>query len=102
LPLVAAPFLGDDERASALSDIADVLGDAAQDDLTTVPLDSHSAFPWPELAQKFDPRAGTSYWWTSRTRGAMSRGFTHEGPLDVGLFVMLFGAAQGEAHGTAD
>ena len=102
LPLVAAPFLGEDERASALSDIADVLGDAAQDDLTTVPLDTQSAFPWPDLVRTFDPRAITSYWWTSRTRGATTRGLTHEGSLDVGLFVTLFGAAQREAHGTAD
>jgi len=101
LPLVALRFASDDnDNASALSDITDVLGDAAHDDLTTVPLDAHSAFPWPDLVRSFDPRARTSYWWTSSARGALCRGLTHDGPLDVALFVTLFGRAQGEAHGS--
>jgi len=79
---------------------AAVQAKAAHDDLTTVPLDAHSAFPWPDLVRSFDPRARTSYWWTSSARGALCRGLTHEGPLDVALFVTLFGRAQGEAHGS--
>ena len=103
LPLVAERFLSDNgDETSMLSVIADVLGDAAQDDLKTVPLDAQSGFPWPDLARTFDPRARTSYWWTSRARGAQSRGFMHQGPLDAALFVTLFGRARGEAHGAVD
>jgi type VI secretion system protein ImpM len=74
-------------------DIGSVLDDLAIEtgDLATVPLNARSAFPWPDLAQRFEPAGTTSYWWTGANRA--SAGFMHDGSLDADLFVTLFGEA---------
>jgi len=54
-----------------------------------VPLNAQTAFPWLDLAQRFDPSGTTSYWWTGASRA--TAGFIHDGPLDSALFVTLFG-----------
>jgi type VI secretion system protein ImpM len=88
--VAAHTFAGDD--AGAGDDIGSVLEDLAIEsvDLATVPLDAQSAFPWPDLAQRFDPGGTASYWWTAGKGGA---GFVHRGALDADLFVTLFGGA---------
>jgi type VI secretion system protein ImpM len=72
-------------------DIGSVLDELAIEsgDLATVPLNAQSAFPWPDLAQRFDPAGTTSYWWTGANRA--SAGFVHDGSLDADLFATLFG-----------
>jgi len=75
-----------DDLGSVLDDLAIESGD-----LATVPLNAQSAFPWPDLAQRFDPAGTASYWWTGANRA--SAGFVHHGSLDADLFVTLFGEA---------
>jgi len=98
LPALTSQFMRDEEAAADdLSDIAAVLGTAAlDDDLTTVPLNAHAAFPWPNLARTFEADGATSYWWNSGRSGALHRGFTHAGPLDAKLFLTLFGEASND------
>jgi len=80
-------------RDEADDDIGSVLGELAIEsgDLSTVPLNAQSAFPWPDLAQRFEPAGTASYWWTGANRA--SAGFLHDGSLDDDLFVTLFGDA---------
>ena len=80
-------------RDEADDDIGSVLGELAIEsgDLSTVPLNAQSAFPWPDLAQRFEPAGTASYWWTGANRA--SAGFVHDGSLDADLFVTLFGDA---------
>lgn len=85
------------DEASALADLSDItaiLGDAALDgNLTTVPLNAQSLFPWPDLTRTFDPAGATSYWWGNAEPGKLYCGFTHSGDLNARLFSTLFGAA---------
>lgn len=75
------------------SDITAVLGStAAGDELTTVPLNADSLFPWPDLVHTFDSAGSTSYWWSSMERVRRHGGLTHSGALDARLFRILFGA----------
>ena len=81
-------------EVAELSDITAVLGNAAAgDELTTVPLNADSLFPWPDLVRTFDPAGSTSYWWSSVERVRRHGGLTHSGDLDARLFRTLFGAA---------
>ena len=79
------------ERKHDDEDIGSVLDDLAIEtaDLATVPLNAQTAFPWLDLAQRFDPSGTTSYWWTGASHA--TAGFIHDGPLDGALFVTLFG-----------
>lgn len=89
---IASRIAGEDVAAYA-DDIGGVLDDLSIEnaDLATVPLNAQTAFPWPDLAQRFDSAGTASYWWTGASRAGA--GFVHEGPLDANLFVTLFGEA---------
>ena len=100
--LTAEQFRAEPAPADALSDIVEVLGNAAlENEQTTVPLNVDSAFPWPNLTREFDPTTPTSYWWSAARPGRLQSGFTHSGPLDATLFVALFGEAQPDTSARA-
>jgi type VI secretion system protein ImpM len=82
--LFGAAGRGDDDIGSVLDDLA-----IESDDLATVPLNAASAFPWPDLGQRFEAAGTASYWWTGANRAGA--GFVHDGALDADLFVTLFG-----------
>lgn len=85
----------DESGARDSDDMGNVLDDLAiesGDELATVPLTAQSTFPWPDLAQRFEPAGTASYWWASAKRA--SAGFVHRGALDAELFVTLFGEAR--------
>jgi type VI secretion system protein ImpM len=98
--LTSRYFRDESSEFSDLSDITAVLGSAAvADDLATMPLTAHAAFPWPDLVHAFEPAGLTSYWWSSAQPGRLNGGFTHSGSLDATLFVTLFGGAGTVAEG---
>jgi len=90
LNAIASRIVSADSRHES-EDIASMLDDLAIEsaDLATVPLNAQTAFPWLDLAHRFDSCGTTSYWWTGASR--TSAGFVHEGPLDANLFATLFG-----------
>jgi type VI secretion system protein ImpM len=95
LATLTSQYVRDDvSEVQEVSDITAVLGNPAPgDELTTVPLNADSLFPWPDLVRTFDPADSTSYWWSSVERVRRHCGLTHSGGLDARLFRTLFGAA---------